>query len=360
MVVPKVAWRGVAAAIFCLFGVLGGAGAAGADPTMLDVSDQPVVIIQHSRPLMVRTWDRQQIAVDSGAEGPMIARRPTTRPGSAAEGTYPVPIPAEMVPMDPAFGEAPIVLGAEEFPVTTPPGNHESIRIQLPPNVANVTVPANTSVLVVGGGGNTGINDYHGQLIVQQRFGATLLRGVSGDAYVQNLRGPVFVQDSTFNRLRTRTALSNTIFQRCMVKQIEASSVRGSILFDDGAFQPGLARFDTVNGHVAIGVNGGANIGVRGSPGQIFQNFDRNGTFVERGNGEATASVGGGGPLVNVITQQGKVFLYNGSVAAKGALPPHWGPVRTAIDSVERQRRNAPVQVMPPPPQIPARPHRVR
>lgn len=358
MVGPKVARRGVAAAIFLFFGVLGGAGAAGAEPTMFDVSDQPVVIIQHSRPLQVRTWDRQQIAVEDGGETPTIVRRMTSRPSGAPEASYSVPIPAEMVPTDPLGSEAPIALGAEEFPVITPAGNHDSVRIQIPPSAASVMVPANTSVLVVGGGGNTGITDYHGQLIIQQRYGATLLRGVSGDAYVQNLRGPVFVRDSTFNRLRTRTAVSNTIFQRCTVKQIEASSVRGSILFDDGSFQPGLARFDTVNGHVAIGVNGGANIGVRGSPGQIFQNFDRSGTFVDRGNGEANASVGGGGPLVNVITQQGKVFLYNGSVAAKGALPPHWGPVRNAIDSIERRRRNASPQMRAAPPM--PRPHRMR
>ena len=177
-------------------------------------------------------------------------------------------------------------------------------------------------------------------MVVEQRYGPLVLRNIAGDAFVQNLRGPIYIGDSSFDRLRTRTGVQNTIFQRCNVRQIEASSIRGSIYYDDGTFQPGLARFETVSGHVALGVNGGANIGVKGSPGQIYQSFDRPATVNDR-NGEATASIGGGGPVVNVVTQQGRVYLYDGAMSEKRALPPPWEPVRAPLQRVEQELRAA-------------------
>ena len=336
---PLFSGRSLAAALFA-FVVLGTAGAVGAEPTLLDVSDQPIVLIQHPRAVHVRTWDRPQIEIDVEGEPPLIDRRSMNRfPGTA--GGYPVPIPAEAVPLANGL-EPPVALGPEEFLVNPPTGAQDTIRIRLPQSGSpeapvQVTIPAGTTVLSVNGGGYALIEDYHGQLIAQQRAGPLILRNDGGTAFVQNLRGQIFVQDSTFDRLRTRTALNNMIFSNCTVKQIEASSVRGSIVFNNGTFQPGLARFETQTGNVAIGVNGNANLNVKGAPGQIFQRFDRPSQFVDR-NGEASAVVGAGGPLVNVLTQQGRVYLYDGSLAVKGGLPPHWAPIRGAVQQIEGAR----------------------
>ena len=333
--------RSLTAVVFTL-AILGAAGAASAEPTLLDVSDQPIILIQHPRAVAIRTWDRPQIAVETdGGEPPVVDRRSMNHFPGAMGGGYPVPIPAENVPNANAM-ESPLALGPEEFVVNPPAGAQDTVRIRLPQsgtpdNPSIVTIPAGTAILSVNGGGFALIQDYRGQLIATQRAGPMIVRNVAGTAFLQNLRGQVFVQDSTFDRLRTRTAVNNMIFSNCTVKQIEASSLRGSIVFNNGSFQPGLARFETQTGNVAIGVNGNANLNVKGAPGQIFQKFDRPSQFVDR-NGEATATVGGGGPLVNVVTQQGRVYLYDGSLATKGPLPQHWSPIRGAVQQVERSR----------------------
>ena len=343
--------RAAGAVLFALVVSVSTGAALAEQPTTVDVSDHPIVLIQHTEPIWISTWDREQIAIDAGGDAPNVERRPGRL---APNGTapYSVPIPAQTI-------EAPngqsITLGPENFPVQIPPGQHDTIRIQVPPQVTTVMIPADTSVLSINGFAATQIENYHGQLIAQQRAGPLVLRNVSGDAFVQNLQGQIFVADSSFNRLRTRTAVSNMVFQRCNVRQIEATSTRGSILYNNGSFQPGLARFETVTGHVALGVNGPASVAVKGPPGQIFQNFDQPTPFVDRG-GEANARIEGGGPLVNVVTRQGRVYLYDGSILNKRALPQHWNQIRAPLQRF-REREQQQQQRRGPPPWAQRRPN---
>jgi hypothetical protein len=318
---------------------------AGAEPTLVNVSPQPIVLIQHTQPLWINTWDRDLISVDSGADLPTVERRPGRLTPTTPTAPYSVPIPSQSIQ---APNGQQVVLGPEEFPVQLPPGQHDTVRIEVPPNVATIMIPANTTVLSVNGFSATQIQNYHGQLIAQQRAGPLVLRNDSGDAFAQNLRGQIFVADSNFDRLRTRTALNNMVFQRVNVRQIEATSTHGSIFFNNGSFQPGLARFETANGHVALGVNGGANIAVKAPPGQVFQNFDRPTPFVDR-NGEANAAVNGGGPLVNVVTRQGRVYLYDGSILDKRQLPQHWNQIRQPFQRLQQQQQRFPNFRRPPP-----------
>ncbi|MBV8151818.1 MAG: hypothetical protein JOY59_09690, partial [Candidatus Eremiobacteraeota bacterium] len=50
---PRIPGRGPAVAILFLLATLGTAGAASAEPTVLDVSDQPIIMIQHPRPVVI-------------------------------------------------------------------------------------------------------------------------------------------------------------------------------------------------------------------------------------------------------------------------------------------------------------------
>jgi hypothetical protein len=339
--------RAAGAVLFALF-VSVTARAALAEPTTVDVSPHAIVLIQHTQPIWISTWDREQIAVDAGGDNPAVERRPGRSGPTTPTTPYSVPIPAQTI--EGPNGQS-ISLGPENFPVQIPPGEHDTVRIQVPPTVANVMIPADTSVLSINGFAATQIENYHGQLIAQQRAGPLVLRDVSGDAFAQNLQGQIFIADSNFNRLRTRTAVGNMVFQRCNVRQIEATSTRGSILYNNGSFQPGLARFETVTGHVALGVNGPASIAVKGPPGQIYQNFDQPTPFIDRG-GEANARIEGGGPLVNVVTRQGRVYLYDGSLLNKRALPPHWDQVRAPLQRFrerEQQQQQQEQRRGPPP-----------
>ena len=62
-------------------------------------------------------------------------------------------------------------------------------------------------------------------------------------------------------------------FRGCTSHQIEASSKYGSIVYDNGKFQPGLARFESDHGNVALGVRGGAQIGAHSGSGHIVSTF---------------------------------------------------------------------------------------
>jgi hypothetical protein len=336
--------RTAVAVLFALF-VSATARAALAEPTTVDVSSHAIILIQHTKPIRISTWDRDQIAIDAGGETPGVERHPGRLAPTTPTTPYSVPIPAQTI--ETPDGQS-ITLGPENFPVQIPAGEHDTVRIQVPAQIATVMIPADTSVLSINGFAATQIENYHGQLIAQQRAGPLVLRGVSGDAFVQNLQGQIFVADSNFDRLRTRTAVSNMVFQRCNVRQIEATSTRGSILYNNGSFQSGLARFETSTGHVALGVNGPASIAVKGPPGQIYQNFDQPTPFVNRG-GEANARVAGGGPLVNVVTRQGKVYLYDGSILTKRALPPHWNQIRAPLQRFrEREQQQQQRRALPP------------
>ena len=141
--VPSGPWSTLAAAVratavaafFALDNAARAAGAASAEPTTIDVSDQPIILIQHAGPLQVRTWDRQQIQIDtSGGEKPdgrQAGLQASVPWDGGPDASYPVQIPAASLPMA-QDGGPPIQLGPEEFPVSTPAGVHDTIRIQLP------------------------------------------------------------------------------------------------------------------------------------------------------------------------------------------------------------------------------------
>jgi hypothetical protein len=160
-----------------------------------------------------------------------------------------------------------------------------------------------------------------------------------------------------------RGVAAHDVFEHCRSKQIEASSVHGSIVYDGGSFDPGLARFETQNGNIALGVNGAANVTGRSQDGHVYTLFDRRGgsTVDQRSDGEATATVGGGGPLVNAISGRGNVFLYDGTLQSRRAAGPHWKAVHDVFAG-RRHGRNAsaPHAVEPPRPGGVPRPPRLR
>ena len=241
------------------------------------------------------------------------------------------------IPVYPArlqLGETTINLPPEDFPVTTVSRMlHDAVKIGSPQSTGTltVTIPATTAfVLVRAGGGRIRLNDYRsGTFFVALRNGAIALSDVGGDGFVQLLRGHVSIVDSNFLRLRARTAAANLLFENCRARQIEASSVAGSIVYDNGSFDPGLARFDSADGNVAIGVAGNGQIGARTIEGHIYTAFDRRGVPIESRPNETNVSIGGAqGPAVNASSARGNVFLYDGSMATKGNLADEWQPMR--------------------------------
>src|SRR5580698_9038346 len=175
-------------------------------------------------------------------------------------------------------------------------------------------VPQGTALVTAHvGTGQYNLSNYHGAFIAHVDNGGITMNHVNGSGYAEAVNGPVHANNSTFDRLRVRTATGNMLFRGCTSHQIDASSQYGSIVYDNGTFQSGLARFESVHGNVALGVRGGAQIGAHSGSGHIVSSF-RDGAQVHNGSNMTQTTVRGGGPVVTADSKNGTVYLYNGSV----------------------------------------------
>jgi hypothetical protein len=120
----------------------------------------------------------------------------------------------------------------------------------------------------------------------------------------------MIVTNSSFERVRARSLTGNMTFEHCNVRQIEATSVNGSIVYDGGSFQPGSRGFESTRGDVAVGANGPAELGGHADgSGRVYTNF-QGPAHVDGRDGEASATVDGGGPVVTATSaKRQRVFL---------------------------------------------------
>jgi hypothetical protein len=307
--------------------------AARAETTTLEGGAAPIVRVSlgPQATLTIRTWDRQSVQIEADP-GSVNVERKTGHVGS----TMP-PVLIQMARV--ARGADEIDMPAESFVVgSVAQGQHELFRItpnakHSSPGLVVVTVPADTALITASvERGSVTIRDYrNGTFIVHLRNGQAVLQNVGGDGFVQVLQGTMQAFDSNFDRLRSRTALGNQIFQRCHSRQIEAWSSQGTLVYDAGTFEPGLARFESIDGNVAIGVSGASQlIGRSGIGNKVMTQFEK-GVTVETRFTETNATVSGGGPLVSAFSGTGTVFLYDGGLNAKRKLSPDWKPALTAL-----------------------------
>ena len=339
------ALRWIAAGLGALLACVAVAAApAAAGSTSLDVGDGVVVnliVRGKGNEVTVHVWDRPTVQIDFADEtAPAVERH------SVPFGTPRFPLSRQIPAMIFAFRERegqPVAgaLPPEEFPYAGfRPGPHDTVLVDAPEGSRLVvTVPASTGLLGLRvGGGQTRIEGYRGaNLFVIQSQGHLSLTGATTTAFVQMNNGTFFASDGTFDRIRVRGIAAHDVFENCRSKQIEASSVNGSIVYDRGSFDPGLARFETQNGNIALGVTGSAQLTGRSQDGRVYTLFDRRSasTVEQRSEGEATATVGGGGPLVNAISSRGNVFLYDGTLQSRRAAGPQW----KAVHEVFARRR---------------------
>ncbi|HEY1654756.1 MAG TPA: hypothetical protein VGF86_06570 [Candidatus Tumulicola sp.] len=273
------------------------------------VGPTPWVDVQlESGTLTVKTWDRPQVQVTTKG-------RVDVRHVDAAQTDPRIPrqytVWSQTVPTE----HGNVTMPEESFVLPRLAGTSHDQVVARGAGDTTVMIPRRTALVTADvGTGRFNLRNYKGAFIAHVADGGVSLNRVHGSGYVEALRGPVTASNSTFDRLRARTATGNMIFRGCTSHQIEASSNYGSIVYDNGRFQPGLAHFESVHGNVALGVRGGAQIGARSGAGHIVSSFP-NGAQL-RGRNSAQATVRGGGPLVTAVSKQGSVYIYNGSVRA--------------------------------------------
>lgn len=341
--------RGLAGLAFLAFVLLAGR-LVEAEPAYVPTGDAPVVEVGiGSGKLVINTWDQPGVAVQSNDD--VSVRKAGVRFGNEP-GATPSTVQMLAAPLRTPQGDT-VTLPPETFVFSTvQPGVHDTVVLNAADATATIHVPANTALVVVRSTGSAqiAIDDYRqGTFIVHARAGTVRLANDAGDGFVQVVNGNVVARNSNFNRIRVRTALRNISFVHCDARQIEATSIGGSILYDGGTFQPGLAHFSSERGNVAIGVAGGARIAARGPDGRVFSQFDGPATVQQR-DGLAQAVVGNGGAFVNASSAQGSVYLYDGSLSR--AQP------REAWQAIEQrfQRPGAAPRTGLPPYALPQRP----
>jgi hypothetical protein len=311
---------------------------ARADTQTVDGAFAPIVRINiRQGDVTVRTWDRHVVSVD-GDPSLGVDRRTTQQ-----FGRTPLPIPelhgglldSAALPAE-TFVTAPIPAGPRDVVViksvaTTPRGP------------VTVFVPSDSAFVYAHTvNGHIDVSGYHGgTLMAVARTGGVTLTDVGGTVFAQTWRGSIVSRGSTFDRIRARSLFGNVTFERCNVRQIEATTFAGSIVYDGGSFAPGLARFESTQGNVAIGASGGVQYGAHATAdGRVYTNFSGRAQIDAR-NGETTAVVGEGGPVVTATSQRGSIFLYDGSLRSRGQLPAEWQP---AVETLQR-----PTGGLPPP-----------
>jgi len=340
--------RTIAAWAVYLLGFFIAPSIAGATVLEFPVGDQAFVHVNGRQAIItVKTWDRNAVQVDWPDGEPFTAFK-----GSQNWIGAPVPIPGRPVKEKISPGNfVDAALPSEEFPITgVAIGLHDSIRIKEdapPPDLvrsttdfSHVTVTIPTSAKIVelqDGRGDVFLSDYRGNTFVSGGGARVVLTNVSGDAFVQSMFGHLYALDSNFDHLRARSNGADLVFERCHIKQIEASTLTGSIVYDNGSFEPGLARFESDRGNVALGVSGNAQLGAHVQDGHIFSTFS--GRSAVTGANDGSAVVGNGGPLVNATSAHGNVYMYEGSIVDRRGLASDWRNVTATLVSKRRQHQ---------------------
>ncbi len=308
-IVFKRCWRGAAVLVVACSCWLG-LGARASAAQQIAVGPNPWLDVQlQSGTLTVNTWDRPDVQIQSS--GRLDVKHVNA---SVADPQIPHQYTAWSQSVSTGNGNA--RLPEESFVLPQLQGSSHDAVVADGEGNTTITVPRGTALVTARvGTGQLNMNGYRGAFITQVREGGIAFNHVEGSGYAEALRGPIQATDSSFERLRARTATGNMFFRGCTSHQIEATSKYGSIVYDNGRFQPGLARFESEHGNVALGVRGGAQIGAHSGTGHVVSSF-HNGSAATRNRNGTQETVRGGGPVVTAVSKHGSVFLYNGSVGA--------------------------------------------
>ncbi len=327
-------WTSVSLACAALLIGLHARALANGTTSRFDVRDQAVVVIwaQAHGAVEVKTWDRPSVQVESDDQNLQISRRALEY--GTPENPLGVTIPVANIRVQDAFG-MPLgaILPSEDFPFAADMrlGVHDTIRLSAAPNSHTVvTIPLSSALVatrIVGSGRVSISNVRGGTIIALQDAGRTTLTNVQSETYVQNLGGHVIATDSNFPRLRIRGNAVAVLMQRCRVKQIEATTYSGPIIFDDGSFDGGLARFESTTGSIAIGTSANVTFAGRTLEGHVGGLGEHRFHFDRRTENDATATVGSNGPLVSAVTTRGDVLFFEGAIGAKKTIATQWEQV---------------------------------
>jgi len=313
--------RGLAGLLTAFVFLIGFRAPARAASSFIPTTPAPFIVVQlGSGSVTIRTWDRPGIQIDSD---PSITF--SHAPPREVASRIPPQIMLWSQTIQTPAGE--LNLPPEPFPLPPfAPGEHDALVVRGDGDVT-LTIPEQSPLVLVNVRlGALAVDGYRGTaLVAHVTAGEVHLDDVSGTVAVQVNNGPFYANDSSFDRLRLRTGRGNVYMSNCRSRQIQVTSLMGSILYDNGVFEPGLARFESTRGAVAIGLASGAQIEAHSGAGRILYDAGPEGNPV-RGANDAQAALMGGGPVVTASSTGGAVIFYHGLLhdhpRLERAMPP--------------------------------------
>jgi hypothetical protein len=297
-----------------------GSGAFG-DSQQLPTTDSPVVLVSlGAGSVTIVTTARPSVAIqgDPAVEYRHVAASPAVDariPQQAMLWSETIRTPSGFMTLPPE---------SFVFPELAP-GPHDAIIVHGSGNVT-LEVPNSTALIVANvKRGAVQIDGYrNGVFVTHVGNGSVTLDGVGGSGAVQVSSGPIVARNSNFTRLRARTARGDVFFSNCSAQQIQVTSLVGSIVYDDGTFEPGLARFESDRGSVMLGIaSGGVQLGAHSDAGKIYSAFGGDAQLNHSGTTDSQATIDGGGPLVTASSRTGSVIFYRGALRDHPNLLQH-------------------------------------
>ena len=307
-VVMATTWRRGLAGLLSVFAFLAGTCVrANAATSFIPTTPAPFVVVQlDSGAVNIRTWDRAAIAIEAD---PTVTFNHA--PPRQVASRVPQQIPLWSQTIETPQGQ--LELPPEPFPLPPfAPGEHDALVVRGQGDVT-LTVPQQSPLLLINVRlGSVTIAGYSGTAFVAHvTAGDVHMENVSTTAAVQVNNGAIFASDSNFPRVRLRTGRGSVFMSACRSQQIQVTSLTGSIVYDNGVFEPGLAHFETTRGSIAIGLGSGAQIEAHSGAGRILYDIGSDGN-VNRSAQDAQATLMGGGPVITASSAQGAVIFYRG------------------------------------------------
>ncbi|MGA8841165.1 MAG: DUF4097 family beta strand repeat-containing protein [Candidatus Aquilonibacter sp.] len=305
-------WRRGLAGLLSVFAFLAGTSlCANAATTLIPTTPAPFVVVQlDSGSVNIRTWDRAAIQIDAD---PTVTFNHAPPRLVATRIPQQIPLWSQSIKTPQGQG---LDLAPELFPLPPfAPGEHDALIVRGEGDVT-LTVPQQSPLLLINVRlGSVTVAGYTGTAFVAHvTAGEIHMENVNTTAAVQVNNGPIFISNSTFERLRLRTGRGNAFMSACRSRQIQVTSLTGSVTYDNGIFdQPGLAHFETTRGNIAIGVTSGMQIEAHSGSGRILYDVGADGN-VNRSADDAQATLLGGGPVVTASTVNGAILFFRGSL----------------------------------------------
>jgi hypothetical protein len=301
-------WRRGLAGLLSLFVFFGSGGIANAQSQLPSTGSPFIVVELNSGSVTIHAWSRSTVGIEAD---PNI--RYNHAPPRMVENRLQQPSVLLWSQQIRTRGGAVLTLPPEPFPLPSfPPGDHDAYIIRGQGDVT-LNVPEAAPLIVINiKFGSATVEGYRGTLVAHIDSGQIHLNDDAGTVAAQVNNGPFFANDSNFQRMRLRTGRGDVLMTNCRVSQIAVTSLLGSILFDNGTFDNGIAHFESARGVVAIGVNGPALVEAHSGNGHIL--YDAGDAQMQRATDDAQATFGIGGPVVTATSGDAAVLLYRGSL----------------------------------------------